>query len=74
MPCKVIGGNTIVCGRVQPGRRCKCGTPTRLLCDFPLGGAKEGQTCDKPVCSNCSVHEEPNKDYCLAHARLFGKA
>lgn len=57
---------------------CFCGSPSRYLCDYPLKGKKEGQTCDKLLCAvhaklikktaNGSIH------YCPTHARMVEKA
>ena len=48
---------------------CKCGRPSSLLCDYPLGGRK---TCDAPLCGDCAVRQGPNIDYCAHHeAPLF---
>lgn len=35
--------------------RCACGAPGTKLCDFPLRGAKAGQTCDKVLCDKCAT-------------------
>jgi hypothetical protein len=40
------------------------------LCDYPLHGAKQGQTCSRPICVHHAHHVEPDTDYCPAHARL----
>jgi hypothetical protein len=66
----------VVCTRL-PRRRCQsCGT-TRgafVLCDFPLTGAKAGQTCSRVLCTSCATHVDPDLDYCPAHARLLGSS
>lgn len=75
MPCtKVVfpGGIGIACTR---GLREKCGTPgcggtSVALCDWPLGGAKKGKTCDRKLCPSCRVNVGPNKDYCRPHAEM----
>lgn len=74
MPCKTIvmgdGVTVIACSRGQSRKRCKCGRPADLLCDFPLSGAKSGKTCDMPICRSCATRVGPNRDYCPAHARM----
>jgi len=74
MPCKVIaagdGGVIIACSRGQQRQRCACGRPADRLCDYPLRGAKAGQTCSRPICSRCATRVGPNRDYCPAHARM----
>lgn len=75
MPCtKVVflGGIGIACTR---GLREKCGTPgcggtSVALCDWLLGGAKKGKTCDRKLCPSCRVNVGPNKDYCRPHAEM----
>ena len=72
MTCPVYN-NMITCGRVRrSARRCVvCGRPNQLmLCDFPLTGSKQGQTCSRPVCVVHAVHTDPDYDLCPAHARL----
>lgn len=57
----------IVCSRGRRPPRCSvCGTrPGTQLCDGPGPG---GGTCDAPVCLACTVHAEPDRDFCPAHA------
>jgi hypothetical protein len=57
----------IVCSRGTSKRRCQCGRVATILCDFPLSGAREGKTCDKPCCHACSVSRGKDHDYCRAH-------
>ncbi len=61
----------IVCGRYGPAKYCVvCGTQDNIkLCDYPLHGVKQGQTCDRPVCRMHATHQEPDVDYCPSHAR-----
>lgn len=71
------GTTMIVCrrgGRRAPAKRCKCGKPASLLCDFPLKGRKAGKTCDRPLCSGCAERQRTTADgdtvdFCPAHAR-----
>jgi hypothetical protein len=77
MPCRTHvrpdGGVLSVCSR-GAGARSRCIVCTTVydikLCDYPLRGAKAGQTCSRPVCGRHARHQEPDLDYCPAHARL----
>lgn len=77
MGCERItfpGGFGYACSR--GGRRAApcdtpgCGKAHVALCDWPLGGAKKGRTCDRKMCSDCRVSQGENRDYCRAHAAL----
>jgi hypothetical protein len=79
VPCNHVilpgGAHAIICGRGSRPRPCSvCGRPHSKLCDFPLRGAKAGKTCDRTLCDQCAVHQEPDLDYCPAHAKLLGVA
>ena len=73
MPCVPVsipgGGTAIVCG-VRGRRRCKCGRPATLECDWKVPSRKSG-TCDAPICDRCSVSPAPDKDLCPTHAAAF---
>ncbi len=56
-------GRGFVCG---PTRRCRCGRPAKLACDWKVPTKKSG-TCDAPICSSCSMSPAPGKDLCAAH-------
>jgi hypothetical protein len=77
MTCNVIKlGDEITlitCSRGQQRPRCSCGNPQTGSCDFPLGGKKSGQTCDRPLCVKCTVKIGPTTDYCVAHGRSYRK-
>lgn len=64
----------IICNRGTKRSYCQdCHRPCDKLCDFPLTGEKEGQTCDRKMCPRHSVHVEgKDLDYCLTHARMKG--
>jgi hypothetical protein len=64
------GGAAIVCND-RRRRRCKCGRPATLLCDWKVPTKKSG-TCDKPVCISCTFSPAPDKDLCAEHALAFG--
>ena len=70
MTCKVVqlkeGMTAIVCG-TSPRRRCGCGKPATLLCDWKVKTRKSG-TCDAPICTKCSLSPAPGKDLCPKHA------
>ena len=70
----LVGGeyvSMIVCGRQAHAKRCVvCQTQYIIkLCDYPLIGTKQGQTCDRPVCGTHAMHREPDVDLCPSHAR-----
>jgi hypothetical protein len=45
-----------ICSRNAKKEYCKiCGKRATKLCDFPLSGKKEGQTCDAKLCDKCAV-------------------
>lgn len=61
------GGAAIVCGTRTRTRRCACGRPATLLCDWKVPGRRSG-TCDKPICDDCTTSPARGKDLCPAHA------
>jgi hypothetical protein len=61
------GGHAIVC---SSRRRCECGRPEMLLCDWIVPGKKSG-TCDKPLCSRCSMSPAIGKDLCSTHWQAY---
>lgn len=63
------GGTTIVCSRIRR-RRCKCGRPADLLCDWRMPKKRSG-TCDAAICSMCTTSPASGKDLCLKHAVEF---
>ena len=64
----------IICTR-KPRPICKyCPRTGTKLCDFPLHGAKEGQTCDARLCSHHAITQEGGSDYCPPHDNLARKA
>lgn len=68
-PVKLSGGGTaIVCGPHQKRKRCACGRPADLLCDWKVPGRKSG-TCDAPICDQCTTSPALDKDLCPDHAR-----
>jgi len=81
MPCKRIEGDGwsgFVCTRGgSQKQRCSCGRVADYLCDFPLRGKKEGQTCDKPLCVKCAklikMTAQGGIHYCPAHQRMAEK-
>ncbi|MDZ7895348.1 MAG: hypothetical protein U5M50_10545 [Sphingobium sp.] len=64
------GAAAIVCGPRQPVRRCSCGAPAPLLCDWKVPGRNSG-TCDRPVCESCATSPAPDKDLCVEHAAAW---
>lgn len=75
-PFNAGGGVTgIACSRGsgKPCSACGASKATRL-CDYPLRGAKQGQTCSRPICDKCTVKVGPERDYCPPHARAGEQA
>lgn len=77
MPCDPftteLPDGTIASGIVcTAGRRkrCKCGRPATLECDWKMPQRKSG-TCDAPLCSRCTTSPAPDKDLCTEHAKAF---
>lgn len=70
MPCYHIqlpgGGTALV--RMQAPRRKLCPfcrkRQATQLCDFPVG---KGKTCDRPICKECAVVVDPDRDHCPTH-------
>jgi hypothetical protein len=76
------GQTMIVCSRGrQPRPKCSVcqARPSRALCDAVLpeqltlgmGGWQTvtiEPTCSKRLCAQCSIHVEPDTDFCPAHA------
>lgn len=71
MPC-IRTGNAIICTTT---RRCACGAPAKLLCDWklkPTPGAKSHRgTCNAPVCDACTLKPAEGKDLCRKHQVHF---
>lgn len=63
------GGTAIVCG-TRKKKRCKCGRPATLACDWKVPGRRSG-TCDAPICDQCTMSPAPDKDLCPTHAEAF---
>jgi hypothetical protein len=64
------GGMMFICGRGrQPRPRCAvCGVrPGTQLCDGVVQDIPVRQTCDKPLCTACSVRVRPDGDFCPDH-------
>lgn len=62
------GGAAIVC--TKRTKRCACGRPATLACDWKVATRKSG-TCDAPVCARCTTSPAPGKDLCRSHAVAF---
>jgi len=67
-PCQPIaidGTTAIVCSRRQTRRCSICrARPATKLCDYPAG---PGRTCDAALCTACSRHVGPDRDFCSTH-------
>jgi Protein of unknown function (DUF4031) len=74
-PGATMHPHVIVCTRNGGGARkctsCQAFRHDIRLCDWPLHGAKSGETCSRVVCTRCAVHVEPDLDYCAAHGRVL---
>jgi RNA polymerase subunit RPABC4/transcription elongation factor Spt4 len=74
MPCysfKIGNATGFICMGGPRRKACvHCGRLSDKLCDFPLSGAKAGQTCDRPICTHCATHIPPDTDYCRQHAEM----
>lgn len=63
------GVGAIVCtGRRR--KRCSCGRPATLECDWKVKTRRSG-TCDAPICERCTTRPAPGKDLCPKHAAEF---
>lgn len=56
------------CRAISYRRFCRCGNVATRACDFALGGAKAGQTCDLDLCECCAVIDGI-RDLCRPHAK-----
>jgi len=73
MTCHVIetpgGGKGIICTSGRR-KRCACGKPATLECDWKVKTRRSG-TCDAPICAQCAMSPAPDKDLCPTHAKDF---
>lgn len=60
----------IACGRGPKRKRCECGNPGPLLCDWKVG---RGKTCDKPICHHHAQHVADDKDLCPEHQIAYAE-
>jgi hypothetical protein len=60
------GGTAIVCSS-RRRKRCACGRPATLLCDWKVPGG----TCDTDLCARCTTSPAPDKDLCSTHAKAL---
>lgn len=63
------GGVAIVCSTTRR-RRCACGKPATLQCDWKVKTRRSG-TCDRYVCEDCATRPAPDKDLCREHGEAF---
>jgi hypothetical protein len=75
MSCQLLSSprvDIVICSRGQSERCSSCGNYTRTprRCDFRLGGAKAGRTCDRLICERCAVRVGNSEDLCPPHARV----
>lgn len=69
-PVTLPGGQRAIVCTSGRRKRCKCGRPGTLLCDWKVPGKRSG-TCDAPICSSCTTSPAEGKDLCPEHARAF---
>jgi len=76
MSCTVVelpgGGRGFACGPRRAPRRCGCGAPASLLCDWKTPVRKSG-TCDAPLCARCASSPAPGKNLCPEHAGAWAQ-
>lgn len=63
------GSSAIVCSAGRR-KRCSCGRPATLLCDWKVPTRRSG-TCDADLCASCTTSPAPDKDLCPEHAEAF---
>lgn len=69
-PVEIPGvGRGFVCTRTKR-KRCSCGRPATLECDWKVPTRKSG-TCDAPICATCTTSPAPEKDLCPKHAEEY---
>lgn len=81
MPCRRIGGegwSGFACTRGSSQTKpCSCGARGEYLCDYPLKGKKEGQTCDRSICRThaklIKKTAEGSIHYCPVHQKMAEK-
>lgn len=61
------GGTAIVCGPRRPVKRCACGAPGTLLCDWKM----PDKTCDKPICPAHAREVAADKHLCPEHSAAY---
>lgn len=65
------GGHAIICTSGRR-KRCACGRPATLECDWKVPKRKSG-TCDAPICAHCTTSPAPDKDLCPKHAEEWAR-
>lgn len=67
------GATAFVCSRGTRTREKPCAycktRPSRYLCDAPLRGKRQGQTCDGAICESCATLIAENTHLCPSHRR-----
>lgn len=77
MPCNPIHDDSgkivgIACSRGQKKSYCEtCGSPSTILCDYPVTRNGKQETCDRKCCKRHSFHVSPEIDHCLPHHRFI---
>lgn len=74
MACETVdlgnGQRAIVCGARPKRKKCACGRPAGLACDWKTAERKSG-TCDVPICGECSFSPAEGKDLCPEHKAAY---
>ncbi len=71
MTCRTVivdGHAAIVCGPRPRVKRCGCGKPATLLCDWKMG---DGKTCDRSICHFCAEQVAEDKHLCREHQGAY---
>lgn len=73
MPCNLVklqtGETAFVCTSGRR-KRCACGKPATLECDWKVKDRRSG-TCDRPICAACTTKPAEGKDLCREHATAW---
>ncbi len=65
----IEGTDVIVCGTRRYIVVCKnCGRVSTRLCDWKTA---HRETCDYPLCDDCTMSPAKSKDLCPLHAKLW---
>lgn len=66
----LLGGQAAIVCSSGPRKRCKCGRPATLACDWKVPTRRSG-TCDAAMCDRCGTNVAEGKDLCPKHVEEF---